>query len=835
MPKTDDLAIRADRLFDAALDLSAAERSALLERQCAGEPELKQLVERLLSHVETDDDLPTGGGLAGPLWDDLRDNLSDESGPVGTVIERYRVLREIGRGGMAVVYLAERADRQFDQQVALKLIKRGTDTDEVVRRFRQERQIMALARHPNIARLLDGGTTADGRPYFVMEHVDGQPIDRYCDRQRLTVRQRLELFLDVARAVAYAHRNLVVHRDIKPSNILVTEAGEVKLLDFGIAKLLRRSLDFQDGVALTRSQMRFLTPAYASPEQVHGAPVTTASDIYQLGLLLYLLITGRSPYRRGSSSSSRELAQAITEEPPRRPSAAVGLAETPAAASERTTAQAICFKRRTTSARLRRELAGDLDNIVLMTLRKEPERRYASTAQLIDDVERYLAGRPVSARRGSPLYRTGKFLRRHRVASTVAAAALALVVGLVAFYTARLTAERNRANRSAEQASREAEAARRVSDFLTGLFEVSDPGESRGNAITAREILDRGAERIGEELDGEPLMQARLMRTMGIVYRSLGLYQPATRLLERTVELRREHLPQDHADTAVGMAELAILYRQLGRYGDAETLYRRALPILEASEEPDAPLAEITNNLAELYRSQGRLAEAETLYKRSLELFEQQGAGDGTIAGVLNNLALLYRTAERPADAEPLYRRALPLLEQTLGDDHPHVAVAANNLALVYRDQQKYTEAEPLYRRALAILERVVGPEHPQVAVALHNLADLHADRGELDDAEPLYRRSQAILEAALGPEHPNVATSLDSQADLFAARGDLERAEALFQRVLSLREAALGAEHPQVAHTQAAYAELLRRTGRDQQAADFEARAAAIRAKYGR
>ncbi|MEM7587824.1 MAG: serine/threonine-protein kinase [Acidobacteriota bacterium] len=829
MAPNDQLAIRADRIFAAALDLNPSEQRAWVAQECGDDTELRALVERLLANVAEDDDLITGGGMTGPLWNNLAASLDDERDLDGQLVDRYRLLRELGRGGMAVVYLAERADRQYDQQVALKLIKRGTDTDEVVRRFRQERQIMALTQHPNIARLLDGGSTPEGRPYFVMEYVAGRTIDRYCDDQRLAVRDRLELFLDVARAVAYAHRNLVVHRDIKPSNILVTNEGEAKLLDFGIAKFL----DPAARVDLTRTKVRMMTPAFASPEQVKGMPVTTASDVYQLGLLLYLLITGRSPYR--ADPLSDEIAKAITDEPPTRPSTVVGARPTDSQMDARSTVEMICEQRRTTQARLRRELGGDLDNIILMALRKEPERRYASVLQLIDDIERYLAGRPVVARPNTLTYRMNKFVRRNWIA-VAAAATLAIVTTLlVAFYTVQLRGERNRANEAAARASREAAVATEVSDFLVGLFEVSDPGEARGNLVTAREILDRGAERIGSELGDEPLTQARLMKTIGKVYGQLGLYEPAATLLERSVALEAEHRGKDQPEWASSAVELGDLYHQLGRYPEAEGLFQGAQAIYEAPGEEQA-LATVLDSLAELYMETGRLEESEALFLRAIAILEAEYGPDASkVAEALNNLALLYRTDAKHAQAEPLFRRAIEIMEQRLGADHPYLAAAVNNLALVHWDQEEYEQAEPLFRRSLAVLEKVVGSEHPQVAIALHNLAEMKQEQGDLEIPEALYERSRGILEASLGPDHPNVATSLDSLADLYALRGDYERAEPIFKRALKIRETALGPEHPRVGHILIGYAKLLRATGRAARAEELEVRAQAIRKKYGR
>ncbi|MEM7350103.1 MAG: serine/threonine-protein kinase [Acidobacteriota bacterium] len=823
-------AIRADRVFVAALDLVPAERKAFVARECAGEPEVLALVERLLANVEGDTDLPTGGGMAGPLWDGLAENLTAEPDLGGTVVDRYRIVRELGRGGMAVVYLAERADSQFDHQVALKLIKRGTDTDEVVRRFRQERQIMALTQHPNIARLLDGGSTPEGRPYFVMEHVAGQPIDRYCDEARLTIRQRLRLFLEVARAVDHAHRNLVVHRDIKPSNILVSEDGEVKLLDFGIAKFLDPAAQVQ----LTRSQMRMLTPAYASPEQVRGIPVSTASDIYQLGLLLYLLITGQSPYRAGSSTS-QDLAQAITEEPPTRPSTVIRDARSrKTSPAERSSQEAVFRQRRTTPIRLQRDLDGDLDNIVLMALRKEPERRYASTQHLIDDIERHLAGRPILARPNTWRYRCSKFVRRHALAVAASAVMVLVIAGLIAFYTWQLKIERDRASQAAERASREAVVANQVSSFLVGLFEVSDPNQAQGEVVTAREILDRGAERITAEVQEDPSIQARLMKTMGRVYRNLGLFDSATSLLEGALEVQAANSGSEPLAVADSLSELGDLFRQLGRFDEAESHLERALQLIEDLESPEKQ-AELIDKLAQLKMEQGRLLEAEGLFRRSLAVLEaHRGPEDIGVAEVLNNLALVLRYDSRAAEAVPLFQRALPIMERSLGTEHTDVAITLSNLALAHRDQGQYAAAAPLYLRALAILEKLLGPEHPQVAIVLHNYADLLSNQAAFDAAEPLYHRSRAILEVALGPEHPNVATSLHSLGDLYLARGDFDRAEATHRKSLAIREKILGPDHPLVGQALIGHAKALRQLGRVRQAEGLEERAAAIRARRG-
>jgi serine/threonine protein kinase len=525
LASSNDLWQRADGIFDEALDLPPAQRAAFLDRACGGDSQLRALVERLLNAAEIEDPgFKSGGALQGTFGDTFRSELThSDDVPAGTLIGRYRIVREIGRGGMSVVYLAERADGQFRQEVALKLLQSGIATGHIARRFDRERQILAQARHPGVARLLDGGTGPGSRPYLVMEYVDGRPIDLYCDEERLSVPDRLHLFLQVAHAVEDAHRNLVVHRDIKPSNILVTADGHAKLLDFGIAKLLDPTAT--SGEALTGSAIRLMTPAWASPEQVRGNPVTTASDVYQLGLLLYLLLTGCFPYDVGDGAPAVRML-AIAQQEPVRPSAAVTAPESCGVApgQEPKTVEEIARVRGTTAARLRRMLAGDLDAIILTALCKEPEKRYGSVAQLIDDLERSFAGRTIGARPDTWTYRTGKLIRRHAKAFTAAAAVAAVGLSLGLVYTSELVQERDRARQEAE--------------FLRELFEGSSQRGAQGEALTPRQLLDRGVARVDLEMADDPELQADLLEDLGNMYRNLGLHAEARDLQTRAATLR---------------------------------------------------------------------------------------------------------------------------------------------------------------------------------------------------------------------------------------------------------------------------------------------------------
>ncbi len=836
MASPDDRRLRADQLFDAALDLEGKARAAYLDRACDGDAELRRLVERLIASAEIEEtEILPGGGMQGPLWDGLVEAIEsvrddEDATPAGTVIGRYRIVRELGRGGMAVVYSAERADGQFEQQVALKRIRSGIGTEQVIRRFDQERQILALARHPNIAQLLDGGLGPDGRPYFVMEYVEGRPIDRYCDEERLSVTERLELFLQVARAVGYAHRNLVVHRDIKPSNILVSADGHVKLLDFGIAKLLDAGAAPGE-VPVTRSFDRLMTPIYASPEQLRGRAVTTASDIYQLGLLLYQLLTGRWPYDL-SDQQPVAVARAICEAEPTRPSSALDTAGTAPAQEERPTPEAISAARRTSPARLGRQLAGDLDRIVLTALRKEPERRYGAVEQLIDDLERFLAGKPVSARPDTFAYRASKLVRRHKAVFLTAAAAALLLAVLAVFYTFQLTRETERARLAAAEAGQ-------VSDFLRSLFEISAPTRSKGEQVTARELLDRGAVRIEQELAGQGPLQAALMTLMGNVYRELAHYEEARPLLERAVALRREQEadPLELAESVFGLARLredegeygaaralyeeALALREralggadpevahalcgLGRvlarqaaYEQARRLHQRAVEILEAAHGPDHPdVGRALADLGQVLQSTRELEQARALYERALAIFEAGYDGDHPwVADTRVSLASVLRLTGDAAAARAAYQRALPQMERIYGPDHPSVAAVLDQLGRLLNAESEYETAIAHHQRALAIRRAALGLDHPQVAASLNNLGLTYFKKQDLATARRYFERSLEVMEAAYGPDHVDVAKPLVSLAGILRQTGELEKAAALFERVVAIRERALGPDH---------------------------------------
>ncbi len=735
----------------------------------------------------------------------------------------YKILQVIGEGGMGYVYEAEQTE-PVRRRVALKVIKSGMDTRQVVARFEAERQALAVMEHPNIAKVYDAGATEAGRPYFVMELVKGLPIHEYCDVHKLSIRQRLELFVSVCQAVQHAHQKGVIHRDLKPSNVLVSEGGAgavPKIIDFGIAKATGQRLT--EKTLVTEHGQAIGTPAYMSPEQAEmsGLDVDTRTDIYSLGVMLYELLVGRLPIDPSSVGVHVFLAQLVMRETD---------APTPSSrlSSLGDAQKYIASVRHLEPAALRRELKGDLDWIVMTAMEKDRTRRYETANALAMDLRRYLANEPVAARPPSTGYRLGKFVRRNRVAAAAAAVvALTLIVGAAVSAVGMV-----RATRAEERAAREAEAARQVSDFLVSLFEVSDPGTARGNTITAREILDAGAERIEDELADQPRLQARMMHTIGDVYHELGLYDRAVEMLEAALAIRERTPGVDDVEIAESLNQLANLYRERGRYDEAEPLFLRALAIWERELGRNHPQAAVAlSNLGSLHMEQGDYAAAETLLSQSVTVSETAyGPDDPRVGASLTNLAISFWAQGQLKAAEPLLTRALAIEERSHGADHPDVAESLNNLGALYWTLERYADAEPLYERARRIFEKALGPDHLNTAAVLNNLGETYWVQGKYDDAEPMYRRSLEIKEKVLEPDHPSIAMTLNNLGNLYRDEGRPDDAEAAYQRALAIREKVFGFEGGPVVETLEGYARLLRQTGRPEEAAELEERAGRIR-----
>jgi serine/threonine protein kinase len=707
----------------------------------------------------------------------------------------YHLLQKIGEGGMGEVWVAEQ-HKPIYRRVALKLIKAGMDTRQVVARFESERQALAMMDHPAIAKVYEAGETPEGRPYFVMEYVQGIPITTYCDQNRLTTQERLELFRHVCDGVQHAHQKAIIHRDLKPSNILVTiQDGKAvpKIIDFGVAKATAQSLT--ERTIYTELGVMIGTPEYMSPEQAEmsGQNVDTRTDVYSLGAILYELLVGALPFdpKELRRAGFDEIRRKIREEEPPKPSTKLSTM------GDASTTQA--QNRRTERPALIRQIRGDLDWITMKALEKDRTRRYGSPLELAADIERYLRHQPIVARPPSTGYRAKKFVRRHRIGVGVAGAVAVLLVGFsvsTALQARRIARERDRANH-------EAEASKQVSDFLIGLFKVSDPSEARGNSITAREILDKGVEKIERELQRQPLIQGRLMDTMGSVYGSLGLYDTAQILLEKARDKLMQSLGEDSPEVATTLSRLGTILWYKGEFAKAKALYERVLDIRErrlGSETTD--VAAVLHNLGNLNWRQGNYAEARRLLERALAIREKVlGPDHPDVASTLNSLGAIAYKEHDYKRAEELWERTLAIREKTLGPDHPYVAQTLNNLAVIHTETGDPKGAIPLLERVVKIQEKVLGPKHTDLAEGLDNLGDAIAASGDPLGAKPYYARAVAIMEAA-SPNNPDLARFLDGLASVTLKENDLKRARELYERSLALRQKALGPKNPELAES---------------------------------
>ncbi len=739
-------------MFYAASELDPAERGVFIAASCGDDAALRAELEALLRASEY-----THGFLEKPLSEAAR-VVVEGTEQAGQLIGRYRVIRELGEGGMGRVYLAVRADEQYQQQVAIKLMHGGlVPSKTMLLRFRTERQILANLQHPNIARLLDGGVTDAGSPYLVMEYVDGVPIHKYCEGR--PIEERLKLFRTVCGAVEYAHANLVVHRDIKPLNILVTADGTPKLLDFGIAKLLDPNFAGAPAGTRTYATDRLMTPEYASPEQILGEPVTTATDVYALGTLLYELLAGTQPFA-AQKLSPLAFARFITEVDPEPPSAAAARnAQIPVADARR--------------------MRGDLDNVVRTAMRKEPARRYASVAQFSADIEAYLEGYPLRAGADSWRYRAGKFLGRHKRGAAVTAAVVVLLVGSTIEMAVL-----------AQRARREQAIAQQESQFLASVFSASMPEESRGTTITARDLLDRGAKRIDRELAGQPEVQASMLRSIAAAYRSIGQYDQALSLAERSYALQSK-LNDGRNDQMAGILDLlAELYRDKAQYDKAEPLFRKLVDVRRKIDGNQSPAYALTlSNFGECLYDDSKDAEAEPLLREALAIYKQQGPDEG--APVRDYLALVLERKGNFQEAAQLLRECTEINLRTLGPNHPDYAISLHNLASDLIDLGDLDGAEAKLREALAATERSFGKTHPQMGYSLNNLGYVLIEKGQAPAAAPYLQQALEISLAHNGANHPRTAGYRSNLSRVLLAEGKYDAAEKGFREALAIMTAA--------------------------------------------
>ena len=809
--------VSAEEIFFDALEHPAQDRGRFVVHSCAGRKDVEAEVLSLLD---------AHGRARGFLDRDDERRAWPGEGPERDRVPSYRLLQVLGTGGMSTVFLAERDDDVFEKTVAIKFIRRGMDSADLERRFLTERQVLANLEHPNIARLLDGGVTAEGRPYLVMEHVEGVPVDRYCEENGLGLDDRLGLFRTICSAVHFAHENLVVHRDLKPTNILVDTNGTVKLLDFGIAKVLEETeadsvgragasadggADRSSGSRARRNRpvdtatlFRIMTPRYASPEQVRGEPITTRTDVYALGVLLFELLTGAEPYRV-EGRTQEELAQAICDTEPSRPSAAVRR-------SERT-------------IRFGKRLDGDLDNIILMALRKEPERRYASVSELSADIGRHLAGLPVLARADTLRYRASKFVRRNRAAVWLSAiAALALIGATVVSTTSYIRARQARTE--AETGRRTAE---RINALLQEMLSSANPivAQTRDD-ITVRQLLDQARGEIPSGLEEEPLVAAGLLHTIGSAYSGLAIYEEAESTYAACVELLRDS--GEEMALGVALLELGRTQEKRNDLDGSERSVEEALRIFRAQEDSRAYVSECARALADIAAGRGDYELAENHLLASLAVEEQiDMEGEGRL-NALNNLGVVLRRQGRFEEAVVRMEQSLPLALSIHGDGHPYVAQVLNNLGWTLVQTGKLEESERQIRSALAIYDEVYAEDHPLAVSARSNLAEVLQRTGRHEEAIAIHIQSLELFRRTLGPDHPYVAHALNNLGAGYELQEDIESALGKYAAAAGAYEMAVGREHPWFAIATYNQAGMLHRLGRENEAERFAVLALEIR-----
>jgi len=727
--------------LDRALDFTTGQRQAYVADLHLIDPDLADDLQILLDERSA---ISRDGFLDAPLTDQPEPSLA------GQRIGAYTLIAPIGRGGMGTVWLAERSDGRFTGKVAIKLLNLGLLGRDAEARFKREGSILARLTHANIAHLLDAGVSPMKQPYLVLEHVEGLHIDDYCERHALDLEARLRLFLDVLDAVAHAHANLIVHRDIKPSNVLISTDGHVKLLDFGIAKLIGAD---EDSAGVTVGGQP-LTPAFAAPEQVTGGPITTATDVFALGVLLYVMLGGPRP----TTARGRSAAESFDADP----------------------------RRLSDVAPNGKALRGDLDLIVAKALKKEPGERYPCVSAFADDLRRFLRHEPVCARPDTLAYRATRFVRRHAGAVAAVAGVALLIACLVVFYTARLESERDRARFQAAKSAK-------VSELLTSLLTAADPYATRDREPTVRNVLDAGAERVQKELGNQPALKAEVMTVIGRVYQRLGLFDKAKPLLEEAASIGRA-AGDDSVQLAQTLNDLGVLRRERGDLADATKLLEDALAMrrrLLGSRDKDVAVTLV--ELGRAYEDAGRDDRAEPLFREALEIREHVfGDTHRETATSKSALALVLWRRGNIAGAEPLFRQSLETSRAVLPEDHPNVSSGLNNLGLVLLDKGDYAGAEPMFRESLAIKRQQLGDNHPSLGPTLSNLSSVVREQGKLDEARALIEEALAVTRRSLGDSHQSIAGFEVNLAKVRLAQGDPAAAEHLLRDALQRQERTL-------------------------------------------
>jgi serine/threonine protein kinase/tetratricopeptide (TPR) repeat protein len=803
-------------LLESALDLAPAQRADFLQQECPDQAVRREVEKLLENHEQAGNflsnavmnprvalprEVPENGSGGDPASAGAGAGTSSAAARLGQALGNYRILSKLGEGGMGQVWLAEQT-APLRRQVALKLIRVGMYDESVLQRFESERQSLATMNHPSIAKVFDAGTTPDGQPYFAMEYVPGLPITHYCNEKRLKINERLQLFVQVCEGVQHAHQKAIMHRDLKPANILVGEVdgkATPRIIDFGLAKAVSPAAP---GEGLLTQVGAFVgTPGYMSPEQVDPDlhDIDTRTDVYSLGVVLYELLTGFLPFdtKRDDHRFADKFRQLREEDPPP-PSTKVR--------ADRESSTTRAEERSTDPKQLVSLLRGDLDWIAMKALERDRARRYGTPSELAADIRRYLHHEPVTVRPASSAYKLRKYVRRHRFGVAVGAALALLLAGFAvmqALQLRRITRERDRANR--------------ITDFMVGMFKVSDPNEARGNKITAREILDKASNDIEAGLAKDVEVQSQFMQVMAQTYINLGLFARAHGLADRALGNRRRVLGPNNRKTLESMTQLGWILDREGRDLEAEKQIRETLDLQRRVLGPEDPLTlETTDNLGIVLEKEGHYAEEEKL-ERGLVAIRTRKLGPEhpqTLRSMLN-LAGALHGENHLAESEKQFRQLLAVERRVWGSGHPSVLATMHNLANVLQEQGRYDEAEALYRETLATEQRVLGPDHPDTASTMTTLANTIINgQGRSSEAELLYRKALEVAQRTLGPEHPYTTGAEEGLANMVASQGHYAEAEKLHREILAIRMRLLGPDHADTLLSQYNLGDVLFREG---------------------
>jgi serine/threonine-protein kinase len=767
---------KLSQIFDMVLTLPPEGRTDYIQRVCGGDKELEHKIREMLAQLEESDRffeerLEKNEKLIKEIDSLIADKDRDEDFYEGKTIGRWKILELIGHGGMGRVYKVQRTDESGIKQTgALKIIHKSLLTPTHIERFRLEQHILSGLQHPDISGFVDSGITADRVPYMVMEFVEGDTILEYCNKQRLTNEQRLQLFITVCKAIQYAHKSLIVHRDLKPENILVTQEGRIKILDFGIAKLLDPDL-YENSAIETQPGMRMLSLEYASPEQISGKVVTTSTDLYSLGVLLNKLLTGLHPFDL-DTLTYKDVEQLLAEKDPLPASIRYQ------SVSDTDKKIILANERQSKPQEIVHSLKGDLDAIIYKALHKDPERRYASVETLVTDIERYQNNLPVFAQPDTFSYRAGKFMRRHKWGiASVAVIFFVLIGGILTTMW------------QAQQAQQNAREAEQVSAFLAQIFEGSDPNRANDGSMTARELLDQGFERAQTELSDEPALQAQMLSLIGNIYSNLGFFDDAYLAVEKSVELYHS-MNENSPEMATALLRLANLEYRLGNYEAAADASRESLDLsisLYGNDHPET--ASVMNTLAMSLEEVGEKEAAYDLYYRIIEIRRDLPDQGSNLSVNLNNLAILLQEDGKLEEADALFSEAVELVDEIYGFEHPFMAYTLNGYSGVHQDRGDFESAEEDLQNALKIGRAVFPENHPFNAVVLHNLGSLFEDMESYTDAANYFEQGLALRRQNLPENHPDIATSLFSLGTSFIHLEQPSKAEPILREALQIRQ----------------------------------------------